>query len=59
VGGSWGLLDRFAAMSPAPSLARFWWKWVAANGLGELVGLGTVVLLGYIAFQQASSLDEA
>jgi len=25
----------------------FWWRWVAANSLAELLGLGTVAALGY------------
>jgi hypothetical protein len=27
----------------------FWWRWVAANSAGELVGLGGVAALGYLA----------
>lgn len=38
-------------MSHAHSLERFWWRWIVANGLGELVGLGTVASIGYLAFR--------
>ena len=27
---------------------QFWWRWVAANSLAELLGLGTVAALGYV-----------
>jgi len=28
--------------------SQFWWRWVAANSLAELLGLGTVATLGYV-----------
>jgi hypothetical protein len=28
--------------------SQFWWHWVTANSLAELVGLGTVAVLGYV-----------
>jgi len=28
--------------------SQFWWHWIAANSLAELVGLGTVAALGYV-----------
>jgi hypothetical protein len=33
-----------------PSLGSlsFWWRWIAANSLGELLGLGAVAALGYL-----------
>lgn len=30
---------------------RFWQRWVIANALGELVGLGTVAVLGFFMFE--------
>jgi hypothetical protein len=35
---------------------RFWQRWVVANALGELIGLGTVAAIGFLVFQHA---DEA
>lgn len=32
---------------------RFWQRWVVANALGELVGLGTVAAVGLLLFQHA------
>ena len=32
---------------------RFWQRWVIANALGELVGLGTVAVVGFFMFQRA------
>jgi len=32
---------------------RFWQHWVAANALGELLGLGTVAAVGFFVFQRA------
>lgn len=26
---------------------KFWWQWIAANSLAELIGLGSISLLGY------------
>jgi hypothetical protein len=51
--GAAGTLTR---MSTAP--ARFWrnklWqRWVIANALGELLGLGTVAVVGFFIFQRA------
>jgi hypothetical protein len=31
--------------------SRFWWRWVAANAIAELVGLGTVASVGFLAFR--------
>jgi hypothetical protein len=31
---------------------RFWQRWVAANALGELLGLGTVAAMGFFVFQR-------
>lgn len=31
-------------------MLRFWFRWVAANAVGELVGLGTVFAVGYAVF---------
>ncbi|MDH4312914.1 MAG: hypothetical protein OEW57_14890, partial [Gammaproteobacteria bacterium] len=32
---------------------RFWQQWVAANAVGEFVGLGAVATLGFMAFKHA------
>ncbi|HUU73570.1 MAG TPA: hypothetical protein VMW70_13160 [Burkholderiales bacterium] len=32
---------------------RFWRRWIAANALGELLGLGTVAAIGFFVFQSA------
>jgi hypothetical protein len=32
---------------------KFWQRWVVANALGELVGLGTVAIVGFLLFQHA------
>jgi len=43
-------------MSAAPASFwsnRFWQRWVIANALGELVGLGTVAAVGFFVFQRA------
>lgn len=39
-------------MPRTPHLRRFWWQWIVANGLGELLGLGGVALIGLFAFRQ-------
>ena len=31
----------------------FWQRWVVANALGELIGLGTVAAVGFLIFQRA------
>ena len=31
---------------------KFWWQWIGANSLAELIGLGTVAILGFIAITQ-------
>ena len=31
---------------------KFWWQWIAANSLAELLGLGTVAVLGFLAITQ-------
>lgn len=36
----------------------FWWQWVAANGIAELVGLGSVALAGYLAFRHFAEPTE-
>jgi len=33
--------------------SKFWWKWVAANAIAELIGLGTVAAVGFVAFNRA------
>lgn len=41
---------------------RFWQRWVVANALGELVGLGTVAAVGLLLFQHAgepANLEQA
>jgi hypothetical protein len=43
-------------MSTAPARFwrnRFWQRWVVANALGELLGLGTVAAIGFLVFQRA------
>ncbi|MBZ0113287.1 MAG: hypothetical protein K8J08_12565 [Thermoanaerobaculia bacterium] len=43
-------------MSTAPAhfwRNRFWQRWVMANALGELVGLGGVAAIGLVVFQRA------
>jgi hypothetical protein len=32
--------------------SRFWWRWIAANSLAELLGLGTVAAFGYAIFRR-------
>ena len=40
--------------APAPFWRnKFWQRWVVANALGELVGLGTVAAVGFLLFQHA------
>jgi hypothetical protein len=39
-------------MAGTDSRSRFWWRWVAANSLAELTGLGTVAALGYVIASQ-------
>lgn len=42
--------------------SQFWWRWVAANALAELLGLGTVAGLGFLAikhFGEPGSLSQA
>ena len=31
---------------------KFWWQWIAANGIAELLGLGTVAIVGFLAARQ-------
>lgn len=31
---------------------KFWWQWIAANSLAELLGLGTVAILGFLVITQ-------
>lgn len=31
---------------------KFWWQWVAANSIAELLGLGTVAIVGFLAAKQ-------
>jgi hypothetical protein len=38
-------------MSVTFSPRRFWLQWVAANSLAELIGLGTVALMGFLALR--------
>lgn len=43
-------------MSAAPARFwrhKFWRRWVVANALGELAGLGTVAAVGFFVFQRA------
>lgn len=40
--------------SPAFWHSRLWWQWVAANAVAEVVGLGAVAALGFMAFKHAS-----
>lgn len=42
--------------------SKFWQCWVLANALGELVGLGTVAIVGFLLFRHAgepSSIQQA
>jgi hypothetical protein len=32
--------------------SKFWWRWVAANAVAELVGLGTVAVVGFLMFRR-------
>jgi hypothetical protein len=34
--------------------SRFWRRWVAANAIAELVGLGTVAFVGFLTLRQAA-----
>lgn len=34
--------------------SKFWWQWVAANAVAELVGLGTVAVVGFLTFQHVA-----
>jgi hypothetical protein len=38
--------------------SKFWWQWVAANAIAELIGLGTVAVVGYFIFQHAAESTE-
>lgn len=37
--------------------SRFWWRWVAANAVAELIGLGTVAAIGFAAFSHVGEPD--
>lgn len=37
--------------------SRFWWRWVAANAVAEVLGLGAVAGLGFLAFQRLGEPD--
>lgn len=39
-------------MSAAPWRNAFWWRWIAANALAELIGLGAVALAGFLVSQR-------
>lgn len=35
---------------------RIWWQWVLANAVGEMVGLGTTLLIGAFLLVQAEPI---
>ena len=37
--------------------SRFWWKWVAANAIAELIGLGAASAVGFLAFSRVGEPD--
>ena len=41
-------LGRFHRMATQSWRGKFWRRWIAANAIAELVGLGTVATLGYV-----------
>ena len=41
-------------MAASSLQTRFWWHWVVANSLAELLGLGTVASVGYVISSQVA-----
>jgi hypothetical protein len=40
-------------MTSDSRFSKFWWQWVAANSIAELIGLGTVAAIGYLIASRA------
>jgi hypothetical protein len=38
---------------------KFWQRWVVANAVGELLGLGAVAVVGFLLFQHADEPNNA
>jgi hypothetical protein len=34
--------------------SKFWWQWIAANAVAELIGLGTVAVIGFLIFRHVT-----
>lgn len=34
--------------------SKFWWRWIGANAIAELIGLGTVAAVGFFALSHAT-----
>jgi hypothetical protein len=49
--------DKVSALIGERSSLKFWARWTVANGIGELVGLGTVFVVGYFVIGSIGEPD--